>query len=125
MSGKRAPEILAMKRGEVRILTVDWGENTAQQKTGVLAAGATVSSATVSVTEKPTGATDPTLGSVTVPANSSSDDVNKRVWSTGEVTFCSCTTASDQAYGLYVMTFVAAASNSETIKGEIAIRVVP
>lgn len=124
MSGKRANEIRLMKRSEVRILTVDWGENTAQQKTGVLAAGATVSSCTVAVTEKPSGATDPTLGSVTVPANSSNDDVNGRVWSTGEVTVCTCTTASDQAIGLYVFTFTATTSNSETIKAEVAVRVI-
>jgi hypothetical protein len=124
MSGKRASEIHLMKRGEVRVLTVDWGENTSQQKTGVLAAGATVSSCTVAVTEKPSGATDPTLSAVSVPTNSANDDVNGRVWSTGEVTTCTCTTASDQALGLYVFTFTASTSNSETIKAEVAVRVV-
>lgn len=132
MAGKRARQIHTMKRGEVRNITIDWGENTAQQKTGVLAAGATVSSCTAAILldaagtqQKPTGSTAPVLGSITMPANTLSDDIEGRVWSTGEVTTCTCTATSDQVLGEYVFEFTAVTSNSETIDVEIVVRVIP
>ena len=76
MSALTAPEHHVAAPGEVNRLYIDWGENTAAEKTGALSAGDTVSSCTVSVDSKPSGAGDPTFGTVTVPANSSSDDKN-------------------------------------------------
>ena len=115
MSSLTCPGIPTIGKGEVNRLYVDWGENTAAQKTGCLSAGDTVSSCTVSVDSKPTGASDPTLGSVTVPANSSSDDINGRVWSQGEATVCTVTMASNQTEGTYRLKFVATTASGYTL----------
>lgn len=123
MSSLTAPGIRTVARGEINRLYLDWGENTAAEKTGVLSAGDTVASCTVSVYSKPTGATDPTLGSVTVPANSSSDDINGRVWSTGEATVCTITTAADQALGDYVLTFTATTANGYVLPRKVKLKV--
>lgn len=123
MSSLTAPEFHTMARGEVNRLYVDWGENTAAEKTGVLSAGDTVVSCVVTVDSKPTGAADPTLGSVTVPTNTLSDDINDRVWSTGEATVCTITTASDQAYGIYRLKFVATTANGYTLPRYVKVRV--
>lgn len=115
MSALTAPEHHTVAQGEVNRIYIDWGENTAAQKTGVLSAGDTVSSCTVSVSSKPTGATDPTLGSVTVPTNSGSDDINGRVWSTGEATVVTVTMGSSQTVGDYVLKFTATTANGYTL----------
>jgi len=123
MSSLTAPGIRTVARGEINRLYLDWGENTAAEKTGVLSAGDTVASCTVSVYSKPTGATDPTLGSVTVPANASSDDINGRVWSTGEATVCTITTAADQTLGDYVLTFTATTTNGYVLPRKVKLKV--
>lgn len=115
MSSLTAPEHHVMARGEVNRILIDWGENTAAEKTGVLSAGDTVSSCVVTVDSKPDGASDPTLGSVTVPTNTSSDDINGRVWSTGEATLNTITTGSSQTYGTYRLKYVATTANSLTL----------
>lgn len=104
-----------MRPGEVRYVYLDWGDNTAAAKTGQLAAGETVSSCTIAVESKPSGATNPTLGSVTVPANTLSDDIDGRVWSTGEATKVLVTMASDQTAGTYVLKQTAVTSQSQTL----------
>lgn len=116
MSSLTAPELRIVARGEVNQLYIDWGENTAAQKTGCLSAGDIVSSCTASVDDKPTGATDPTIGSVTVPTQGSpQDDINGRLWSTGEATVCTLTTSSSQTVGRYRLKFVATTANGYTL----------
>lgn len=112
MSTLTAPEFHTMARGETNKIYIDWGENTAAQKTGVLSAGDTITSCTVSVDGKPSGADDPTLGSVTIPTNADSDDINGRVWSTGEATLCQIITSSTQTVGKYRLKFTATTTNS-------------
>lgn len=112
MSALTAPHHHTMAKGETNRVYIDWGENTAAEKTGVLSAGDTVASAVVSVDSKPTGASDPSLGSVTVPTNSSSDDINGRVWSTGEATVFTITTGSSQTEGTYRLQVTAITANS-------------
>lgn len=121
MSAIVANEIRYIARGETNRIYIDWGENAAAEKTGVLSAGDTVTSCTASVYTKPAGASDPTLGSVTSPANSSSDDINGRVWSTGEATVCTITTASDQAAGEYVLKFTATTANGYVLPRHVRV----
>jgi hypothetical protein len=123
MSALTAPEHHVICQGEVNRLYIDWGENTAAQKTGALSAGDTVASCVVSVDSKPAGADDPTLGSVTAPANSSSDDINGRVWSTGEATVVTVTMAADQAIGTYRLKFVATTTNGYTLPRFVNLKV--
>lgn len=111
MSGLTCSEIRSVARGETNKIYLDWGENTAAEKTGGLSAGDTVATCVVSVDSKPANATDPTLGTVTVPTNSSSDDINGRIWSTGEATVCVIQTASDQTLGPYRLKFTATTTN--------------
>lgn len=116
MSNLTSPETRTVAQGETNRLYIDWGENTAGEKTGCLSAGDTVASCAVSVHSKPSGAADPTLGSVTIPTQSSqADDINGRTWSTGEATVCTIQTAIDQAIGLYVLKFVATTANSNVL----------
>jgi hypothetical protein len=77
----------------------------------------------VAVYSKPTGASDPTLGSVTVPANSSSDDINGRVWSTGEATVCTIATGASQTVGTYVLKFTATTANSYVLPRFVKVEV--
>lgn len=123
MSSLTAPGIRTVARGETNRLYLDWGDNTAAEKTGVLSAGDTVASCVVACTSKPTGAADPTLGSVTVPTNASSDDINGRVWSTGEATVCTITTAADQALGDYVLTFTTTTTNGYVLPRKVKLKV--
>lgn len=116
MSSLTAPEFHVMARGEVNRLYVDWGDNTAAEKTGCLSAGDTVSSCVVSVDDKPTGATDPTLGSVTVLTQTSpADDINGRLWSTGEATACTVTMGASQTVGTYRLKFTATTASGYTL----------
>lgn len=89
-----------MLRGEKRPFAVDFGENTAGQTTGKMPAGDTLASAVVAIESKPTDAADPTIGSVTV--NGSTEYVNGRTCSEGEVVLFPVTFASNQTYGEYV-----------------------
>jgi hypothetical protein len=109
-------------RGETNTICVDWGENTAGQETGVLKAGDTVASCTITVYSKPTGATDPTLGSVSV--NATALHVNERSCSAGEATTCSITTASDQTAGVYTFKLTATTTNSKVIPRYVRVNVV-
>jgi hypothetical protein len=123
VSALTAPQHHTMNVGETNRLYVDWGENTAAEKTGALSAGDTVASCVVAVYSKPTGASDPTLGSVTVPANSSSDDINGRVWSNGEATVCTITTGASQTVGTYVLKFTATTTNSYVLPRFVKVEV--
>ena len=110
-----------MGRSEARTATVDFGENTAGQETGVLDAGETVSSCTIACTTKPSGAADPTMGSVSV--NGSVVYVNGRSCSAGEAVSVLLTMASDQTYGRYVFTLTATTSSSHVLKRLIRVDV--
>ena len=116
-----APEIRVMAQGETNTLIVDWGENTSGQETGVLKSGDTVTSCVVSVLTKPTGASEPTLGSVTAP--NSTEYINGRACSTGEWTKCNIATASDQTLGLYVLKLTATTTNGKVLPRKVQVRV--
>lgn len=97
-----------MYQGGKGRISIDWGNNEYGDKTGELVAGDTVVSCVVEhTTEKPNGASNLTLGSITIPSNSNSDDIRGRVWSDGEATFCTVTAASNQTVGAYVLKFTA------------------
>ena len=117
MSELTAKQIYTVARSEVRSVAVDLGENTAGQESGVLKGGDTVSSGTVAVLDKPTGATDPTLGSVTV--NASGIYVGGRLCSAGEAVVFSLTTGAAQTYGRYVLLLTVVTTNGETIKRQL------
>lgn len=121
MSGIQSSEIRTMAQGETNTLVIDWGENTAGAETGVLKAGDTVASCTVSVVSKPTGADDPTLGSVTVPGTSGY--VNGRLCTTGEWTQVSVQTGASQTAGEYRLKFTATTTNSKVLPRFVRIRV--
>ena len=108
-------------RSEVRKVAVDLGENTAGIETGVLKAGDTVSSGTIAVAEKPTGATDPTLSAVSV--NSSGLYVSGRLCSAGEAVSFTLTLGSSQTYGRYVLLLTVVTTNGETIKRRLVVDV--
>lgn len=113
MSMVQAPQTYELARSEVRAFDVDWGENTAGSETGCLKAGDTVASAAVAVQSKPSGAADPTLGSVSV--NVTALNVNGRSCSAGEATTFTVTLGSSQTYGRYVLRVTATTANGFTI----------
>ncbi len=117
-----AQTIADISRGETNTICIDWGENTAGQETGCLKAGDTVSSCAVAVYGKPIGATDPTLGTVSV--NSQALYVNQRSCSAGEATTCNITTASDQTAGQYRLKFTATTANGKVIPRYVRVNVV-
>jgi hypothetical protein len=126
VSALTAPQHHTMNQGETNRLYVDWGENTAAEKTGALSAGDTVASCVVAVYSRPSGALqagDPTLGSVTVPTNTSSDDINGRVWSNGEATVCTIATGASQTVGTYVLKFTATTTNSYVLPRFVKVEV--
>jgi hypothetical protein len=108
-------------RGETNRIDIDWGENTSGQESGVLKAGDTIASCVVSVDDKPSSASDPTMGSVS--ANSADLYVNSRVCSAGEATTCQITTGSSQAYGKYRLKFTATTTNGYVIPRFVIINV--
>ena len=114
MSELTCKQVYTLGRSEVRACAVDLGENTAGQETGVLKAGDTVSSGTIAVSDKPTGATDPTLGAVSV--NGSGIYVNGRLCSAGEAVSFNVTTGAPQTLGRYVLLLTVVTTNGETIK---------
>lgn len=124
MSSLTALGVRTIGQGETNKLYLDWGENTAGDKTGQLSAGDTVATCIVAVEDKPTSdAASPTLGTVTVPANPDSDDINGRVWSEGEATVCVIQTASDQTVGEYVLKFTATTTNGYVLPRFVRLRV--
>lgn len=114
MSEITMKQVYTVARSEVRSVAVDLGENTAGIETGVLKAGDTVSSGTIAVADKPTGATDPTLGAVSV--NASGIYVGGRLCSAGEAVTFTLTLGSAQTYGRYVLLLSVTTTNGETIK---------
>lgn len=116
-----SPEIRVMAKGETNAIVIDWGVKTAGSETGVLKAGDTVSSCTVAVDSKPSGASDPTLGSVTAPA--STGYVNGRNCAIGEWTQCSIVTGSSQTVGIYRLKFTATTTNGKVIPRFVKIEV--
>jgi hypothetical protein len=114
MSELTCKQVYTLGRSEVRACAVDLGENTAGQETGVLKAGDTVASGTIAVNDKPTGASDPTLGAVSV--NTTATFVNGRSCSTGEAVAFQVTTGASQTLGRYVLLLTVVTTNGETIK---------
>jgi hypothetical protein len=114
MSELTCKQVYTLGRSEVRACAVDLGESTAGQETGVLKAGDTVASGTIAVSDKPSGATDPTLGAVSV--NSSATYVNGRSCSAGEAVAFQVTTGVGQTLGRYVLLLTVVTTNGETIK---------
>ncbi len=113
MSGIYANQTRVMGRSEVQRIDCDWGENTSGSETGTLKAGDTVASCAVAVQSKPTGASDPTFGSVSV--NGTALYVNGRSCSAGEATTVQITMGASQAYGDYALKFTATTTNGYTI----------
>lgn len=103
----------AMVPGSLWTYELDFGENTDGQETGMLNDGDTVSSVVVSFSGKPSGADDPTAGSVTVGADTRY--INGRQCSAGEWAKWTVTTASDQSIGEYMMKIVATTANGNTV----------
>jgi hypothetical protein len=122
MSGLIAPQIYDVARSQVQSVSVDWGENTSGTETGVLDAGDTLASAVVTVESKPSGATEPTFGSVVV--NSTSVVINGRTCSAGEATAVTMTVASDATYGAYTLKFVGTTTNGFTLPRWVKFRIV-
>jgi len=114
MSELTCKQVYTLGRSEVRACAVDLGENTAGQETGILKAGDTVSSGTIATSDKPTGATDPTLGAVSV--NGSGIYVNGRLCSAGEAVSFQVTTGAGQTLGRYVLLLTVVTTNGETVK---------
>lgn len=112
-----AREIHVLHRSEKRPFAVDFGENTAGITTGPLPPGDTVTSAVVAVESKPTGATDPTIGSVTV--NGSAEYVNERSCSAGEAVLFPVTLSSTQAFGEYALKVTATTASGYTLIGAV------
>jgi hypothetical protein len=108
-------------RGELRAVLVDYGENTAGAETGALKAGDTLASATIAVSSKPTGASDPTLSAVTV--NSAVVYVNGRACSAGEAASFTLTVGASQTYGRYVLLISGTTTNGEIIKRRLLVDV--
>lgn len=96
-----------VRQGESGTFIVDCGDNAAidtsigPQDRIVLQAGESVSSATVTVSSKPTGADDPTLGTPAVVA--SNKECNGRIVGSGEGFTCTYSFASDAVTGLYTV----------------------
>ena len=123
MSDIECPQVREMTRGESDTMSVDFGENTAGQETGVLTDSVTISSCTASTFTKPSGAADFTLGTPAVI--STTKYLLGRTVSSGEGVTCSVEIAADQAYGRYVVQFVATLSSGKIRKRRCVVNVVP
>jgi hypothetical protein len=121
MSDLTCRQTYSVARGELRAVLVDYGENTAGAETGALKAGDTLASATIAVSSKPTGASDPTLSAVTV--NSGTVYVNGRACSAGEAASFTLTVGASQVYGRYVLLISGTTTNSEVIKRRLLVDV--
>lgn len=115
-------QIYDVARSTVQAVSIDWGENTSGEETGVLDAGDTVSSCVVAVDSKPIGADDPTFGSVSV--NASAVVINGRTCSAGEATSVTMTLGATQSYGAYRLRFTATTTNGFTIPRWVRFNVV-
>jgi len=113
MSALDCPQSPDVARGTVMPVSIDWGEDTAGTETGSLKAGDTVASCAVTVETKPSGASDPTFGSVA--ANSTALFVNGRSCSAGEATSVTMTVSGTASYGEYRLKFVATTTNGFSI----------
>ena len=129
MTGIVCMQIADMARGEKNSVDIDWGENTPGQETGILKAGDTVTSCTVSVATdasgnalKPSGAADPTFSGV-VP-NSQPIVVLGRTCSAGEATTFTITMAANQTAGQYIMKVVASTANGFILPRNVRVNVV-
>lgn len=107
----------SMKQGQTDTIVVDLGDNAAVGSSPieriVLNAGESFSSGTATVTQKPSGASDPTLGTPT--SISTNTECNDRIVESGEGFSMSIVTASGQALGLYVIDVAIVTSASRTI----------
>ena len=121
MSDLTCRQTYSVARGELRAVLVDFGENTAGAETGALKAGDTLASATIAVSGKPTGASDPTLSGVTV--NSGTVYVNGRACSAGEVASFTVTIGASQTFGRYVLLISGTTTNGEIIKRRLLVDV--
>ena len=121
MSEITCKQLFTVARSEVRQVSVDLGENTAGQESGVLKSGDTVASGTIAVADKPSGASDPTLSAVTV--NSTAVYIGGRSCSAGEAVVFTLTLGSTQAYGRYVLLLTMLTTNGETIKRRLLLDV--
>ena len=121
MSELTCKQVYTVGRSEVRACAVDLGENTAGQETGVLKNGDTASSGTIAVSDKPTGATDPTLSAVSVI--STATWINGRQASSGEGVTFTITAGSGQTYGRYVLLLSVTTTNGASIKRRLLLDV--
>ena len=121
MSELTCRQVYTVGRSEVRSIDVDFGENTAGQETRALKAGDTLTSATVSVADKPSGASDPTLTSPVV--NSGTVYVNGRACSAGECVTFKATMGAGQTLGRYVLLVAGVTTNGETIRRRLLLDV--
>ena len=121
MSEITCKQLFTVARSEVRQVSVDLGENTAGQESGALKAGDTASSGTIAVADKPTGASDPALSSVTV--NSTAIYVGGRSCSAGEAVVFTITLGATQTYGRYVLMLSVTTTNGETINRRLLLDV--
>ena len=121
MSDLTCRQVYSVARGELRAVLVDFGETTAGAETGALKAGDTLASATVSVSSKPTGASDPTLSAVTV--NSGTVYVNTRACSAGEAASFTLTVGASQTFGRYVLLISGTTTSGEIIKRRLLVDV--
>jgi hypothetical protein len=121
MSDLTCRQVYSVARGELRAVLVDFGENTAGAETGALKAGDTLASATVSVSSKPTGASDPTLSAVTV--NSGTVYVNTQACSAGEAASFTLTVGASQTFGRYVLLISGTTTSGEIIKRRLLVDV--
>lgn len=102
---------------------IDFGENTDGEETGILNDGDTASSVSVSIVGKPSGASDPTLGSVTI--GSTTRWIEGRQASANEWAKWTITTASDQDVGAYDMEIEVTTANGNKIPIYQGFEVVP
>ncbi len=121
MSDLTCRQTYSVARGELRAVLVDFGENTAGAETGALKAGDTLASATIAVSGKPTGASDPTLSAVTI--NSGTVYVNGRACSAGEAASFTVTIGASQTFGRYVLLISGTTTNGEIIKRRLLVDV--
>ena len=121
MSDLTCRQVYSVARGELRAVLVDYGENTAGAETGALKAGDTLASATIAVSSKPTGASDPTLSAATI--NSGTVYVNGRACSAGEAASFTVTIGASQTFGRYVLLISGTTTNGEIIKRRLLVDV--
>lgn len=119
---------ITVKQGESDTAIVDCGDNaTVDTSSGalprlILGAGESVSSVTLTVQSKPTGASDPTLGTPAVIA--SNTECNGRIVGSGEGFTFDYTMASGQALGVYRITCAITKNTSAVVPACVVFEVV-